>query len=285
MAVAPPNPRPVQTVSVYLSRLRRLKATEGTVFLYRGHSDSAFQIRSSITRDPSGSANESLFIREFVNAFPNEFSGDETTLEKLVRAQHYNIPTRLLDLTWNPLVSLYFSVNQFDGTDSEVLIFTVDRERIKYYDSDSVSILANMSNLSKEDKGELRPLFRSKLPTADKLHSTNAVKRLMHFIRAEKPHVTPNIEPRHLTQTIFVQPKLNNRSILAQNGAFALVGLKHIPSSSGGFSLTRIAIDGKSKPSIRRELHMLGIHRSSLFPEIENAADFIKERLGLTTAS
>ena len=40
----------------------------------------------------------------------------------------------------------------------------------------------------------------------------------------------------------------------------------------------RIIIDHKSKENILKELDKLGINKSTLFPEIDKVADYIKEK-------
>ena len=71
----------------------------------------------------------------------------DTLFEKLVKLQHYGYSTRLLDLTANALVALYFAAwnEQHYKKDGELIILDIPDEQIKYGDSDTVSILAAIS--------------------------------------------------------------------------------------------------------------------------------------------
>ncbi|MBI5136099.1 MAG: FRG domain-containing protein [Nitrospirae bacterium] len=250
---------------------------EDELLLYRGHSDrKAFMLLPSVLRDDKFRNAEETILRELVASHPAEFMGDATTLDQLVRVQHYSLPTRLLDVTWNPLVALYFASNDKDGISGEVIVFRVKRSSVKFFDSDSVSCVANLAHLKNSEKEDIN----FDLPN-DIFNTQHQVDRLLHFIRVEKPHFSPVIRPSTLKTVLCVKPKKSNRRILAQSGAFLLFGmtesLDEMPVD--GIAVERIQINGKKKKKIVWELDRMGFNEASMFPEIEKAAAYIKDKL------
>lgn len=74
---------------------------------YRGQSDKSFELIPSIYREKFLIQNENRIFRDIIAQSPADFKGCTSTFEKLVKMQHYSLPTRLLDITTNPLVALY----------------------------------------------------------------------------------------------------------------------------------------------------------------------------------
>jgi hypothetical protein len=253
---------------------------------YRGQRDASWPIVAGIFRPEFKELlkNEKRAVRDLISVHPSEFATDETMFDKLVRMQHFGLPTRLLDVSLNALVALYFATAPGSKpSDGKVTAFAIPQEREKYFDSDSVSCLANLANMTSEEKDEIYRLKESliKLPEDEqimKFNDDDAMKRLHQFIRSEKSYFLPIINPIDLFLPYYVHPKMSNRRILAQSGAFILYGIAPLKKIFWPHRIeeTSFLVPQKAKEPIRKALANLGINESTLFPEIDKAAARIK---------
>jgi len=279
----------VGSVRTFLDALEKLEKPPGTMFFYRGHPSFTYRLQPSIYRDARWVENEDIMFKELILRCPNEFASLASTFQTLVKMQHYGLPTRLLDLTTNPLIALYFACDPFEPTSEsgEVLGFGIPTNEVKYYDSDTVSVIANISR-----RPSSFALPQEKL-TKEKFNKDSTIRYLLHEIKQEKPYFEPVIVREHLESVTCVRPKLENPRIIRQDGAFFLFGVtesklnpaivpeRYIATSAA----KRILIIGSEKRRIRSQLESLGIFQGTVYPEIDRVADFLRQHYATSTES
>ena len=290
----PPAPVIAATTSTltdFISEVTKYAQAETAFKCYRGQRDPSWENIPGLFRPELSKLeeNEKRAIRDLISVHPHEFVTDETMFDRLVRMQHFGLPTRLMDVSLNPLVALYFATDPGpDGKASDGVVtgFAVPEGREKYYDSDSVSCLANLANMTKAEKEQIVDIRESRVRGAkkeDEIKRINAepvYQRLHQFIRVEKPYFLPIIDPIDLFKPYYVHPKMSNRRILSQAGGFIIHGLKSSRRITFAHVIqeTRFIIPEGAKSDLRKALELLGITESNLFPEIDKAARRIEAR-------
>jgi hypothetical protein len=240
------------------------------IYYYRGCAvhDWKYNLTPGVYRD-NHILNEDINFKEMILRSPNDFFNDITTLEKIVKMQHYTLPTRLLDITSNPLVALYFACGQYKDTktDGKVYLFKIRKDDIKYYDSDAVSLISNLAKLN-----------------INKTNFSSNFDHLIHEVREEKPHFINTLTKetiRDIKKIFPVKVKLNNNRIVRQSGAFLIFGMKNIKSKKTPAIFPKaniemeFIIDKNAKSAIRNSLNSLSINENTLFPELEHQANYL----------
>lgn len=270
------NPK-ITTVQGFIGKVLMSERESGSEIFYRGHSNkNKYKLEPSLFRkDGDGNylylENEHILYRELIVSNSADFQSDEYTLDRLVRMQHYSLPTRLLDITSNPLIALYFACKSTPNEDGEVIVFSLARSEVKYFDSDVASCISNLARLPKSEKDNIG--FKN-----DKFNEQMSVKRLIHLIREEKPYFEPKIIPDDLRKIICVKGKKSNDRISSQSGAFLLYGLDAVMDEEGTEEINVMRITVSNKSSILKELDLLNINESTVFPYIENSAKYVADK-------
>lgn len=271
----------IKSVSDFITHVIKWRMDDLVPTVFRGQRYSEWKAAPKLFRKDVGlSKYEKFAVRDLISVHPQEFQFDQTMFDRLVRMQHYGLPTRLLDVTTNPLVALYFACEDHhekgEPQDGKVQAFFTSRDNERYFDSDQVSCLANLANLTGEEKDEL--FSAAENMSLEEFNLAPITSRLLWFVQNEKPHFIPKIDPNHLLQNVLVKPKMSNRRIIAQSGAFIIFGAPLKDESRTNIKIKRINVPADRKPKIRGELELLGVHASTIFPELDKAATYITER-------
>jgi hypothetical protein len=267
----------VSTVTGFIQKIFDIEKNESCEVFYRGHSNRlSYKLEPSLfRRDTKGNylylQNEDILYRELLVSNSIDFQGDVYTLDRLVRMQHYSLPTRMLDITSNPLISLYFACSSQQNSEGEVIIFTIDISLIKYFDSDTASCISNLARLPQNVKDNIDY-------SSNDFNNQESIQKLLHLIKEEKLYFMANIIPEDLQKIICVKSKMTNNRIISQSGAFLLFGHEAIMNERGleGIGIKRISITNKD--NILKELDSLNINERTMFPYIENSAKYIRKK-------
>ena len=256
-------------------------------YFYRGVSNKDYKLVSGIYRP--GEKEENYYYHELQVRCPNVLAHLKN-FNKLTYMQHYGAPTRLLDITANPLVGLYFACesNNDKDTDGKVSVFGVKSDDIAYETSDRVQMLSHLQELSIEEQEKLQILsyiylFKGKFPqNTNSKYSDPEIEHFYHSIQKENDAFERNIVPLDMLRPVFVQANQDNPRILKQDGAFIMSALDlHETDSDKKIKkhvVKELIIPSWCKKSILRELDAICIHKASLFPELDTVAQYLRKQ-------
>lgn len=251
--------------------IRAYDSNVNALSLYRGQSNFTWHLSPSVYRNNQFQF-ESIYVKELERIQPSEFDG-YSNFDKLVKMQHYGLPTRLLDVTLNPLVALYFACVDHPECDGAFYYFNTPTF---WHDNWAVQIVADYATDHKHYIKELILRERHRLQdySSEDMIIQNSITHALGV-------------PAHA-----VLPKSSNRRIQQQSGAFLLFGMSfkklapheirpgYIPYGELDIEkeehiapvIKKIRIPAKCKMLILEELDLLNINEGFLFPELEYQA-------------
>lgn len=199
--------------------------------------------------------------------FWNTLSQMPTYLERLVFLQHFGLPTRLLDVTFNPLVALYMACADDKWNDADGKVFF----GYPSYDSEQPDIAELTAQFGFEIEGDGQDY------------------NIRDFISKQGAKVGID----QFTRPLFIFPPINNTRIESQDGAFIMAPLlsrdadgvlysrnvKGLDGTSYFNKENHILIDGKSKKRIIDELASLGVDCGTIYRDTPHKIEALVKKL------
>ena len=284
----------VDCVASLIEICKTLKAHNNNEVLYfRGERDTNWKLKPSVMRCTkkgkySLRSKESEMLLQLMSRRPEDFNETTSALAQLVLAQHHELKTRLLDVTRNPLVALFCACKKAQ-VDGQLHVFSVPKNLVKPYNSDTVSIIANFCKLSRLEQKVLlgwraKDIEECETNPENEIRYDNLMGRLYHLIRQEKPNFKELIDPRDFFRVIIVEPQQLFPRIRAQSGAFLISAFHERFEQSEVHKLNAetplyqhltFNIPKENKKNIKNELRLLNVTRETLFPGLDASAEAI----------
>jgi hypothetical protein len=161
-------------------------------------------------------------------------------------AQHYGLPTRLLDWTESPTVALFFASQNLKADGGIYVMNPIDLNRAS---------------------------FPSRPRILDQHQDSKILERYLRL--------TGSAPTRTRLKTVAINPVWNSERLMAQKGVFTLHGTEFNLDRDQAPSLVFIPILRDFKQQLQRDLERIGIDEMSMFPELEHTCRFLKRRAGL----
>lgn len=240
--------RSVTCLAEYIEAVAHFDGDDLTGTLFRGQADASWKLVPSAGRSPHSRRDPDKAFEQWCKRAAGVRHLPSNPFQRLALAQHHNLPTRLLDWSFNPLVAAFFAVSDRDYSATAGSVFMFN------------------------------PAAHMQL---EKAASPQYLLEWLHFAGFSGKNRLP-------FPVIALSPRASrvDKRLGAQQGAFtfhaqvklAMNSLQwpHTHELVGGKStkesLERITIVPQAKERILCELAKCGVTRSRLFPDLEGVS-------------
>lgn len=323
------NEIPISSVAQFVGEVTKIGINEHGIrqhyVYFRGEADETWETKAWLLRNDlccNDSKDVDVYVQmeyQLINDAemynPSLFVSCRNSIDRLVEMQHYGLPTRLLDVTSNPLIALYFACEKEPKKAGKVLFLR--KKPLDYY---LANILASLCEYWPDYKDVGLEYKQSKGIAEDSpIYEQNEHPNVEYLLNLLENYSLLKKEDRdnarfflfkYLTQSFLYIPSYTNERIKAQKGAFIFsafmqpflkeceyhrlrnVNRKPTATEINNISFCKTSVSVRdmfedkyfvipkdNKRQILKELDMLGINEAFVYPEPEHQMRTVKERV------
>ena len=270
----------INDLKEYIETIHSIKSTSPIDLYYRGQSNEAYELIPSIGHkickdsDKTYLLIERDLIKEALFKYPKVFGKYDSHIDLLTQLQHYNVPTRLMDVTSNPLVALYFACASNSGINGEVFAFKMNA--IDTYDNEIVDPLASVGSLNMSYPVKFEDHLKRcgiELSNSANKHTTNyeriiAYSRFPVLLRQKTAFEQQKAQSGYylLFSNKLENINPNNHEFESSNNEYYFADAIE-PIDKKNEQIVILKIPSASKNKILSQLKTVNIDESTLFPE------------------
>lgn len=239
--------------------LSTIRFFDGADAWWRGHANRDWQLLPRVYRNEEGHRRESdLLLRFMLQArtrMPDPPKGAKTK-DWIFIAQHYGLPTRVLDWSESLLVALYFAVADANNDETDGALWCLEPGRLNQMQTGDRRVFA-----------PFHPGVKSALetPRIDENMPSDAAATI-----GDQHAKTLAVAPEQTDIRHFVQSAMSTIHGLTES-------LDELPDSEQ--FLRKFIIPADAKRSLRARLRILGFSESTMFPTLDALAKTLAVRL------
>jgi hypothetical protein len=217
----------------------------GSSMIYRGHSNASWKLIPSLYRRDVHIYNDELHKRDLyliaeqrmVDTFFNRaqlllpFFTRSPCVDRII-AQHYSVPTQLLDWTLDPFIGLHFAVDQADTDVDAALYYMTPMQSVFHHNASIAPYTGKIAQL-------IPPVIDERIRTQKSIFTVQNFGNQETFI------------------------PLDDRTLKYSSSPYG-----SDPRDEVG-SFGKIIIPAKHKKQLKRQLIMLGIDSSLVYPSLQ----------------
>lgn len=228
-------------------------------WLYRGMTDESWPIASSLCRIGEHHASvEGALLRNFRRYAATESGIDGRSLwNDLAVAQHYGLPTRLVDWTNSPLVALHFALGTEPDPSVDAVIWLTSIRSINLLPESLKQALGNQGAYVFATE-----LLETAVPSLDDLDQMRCEDDFILLI--EPPALDQRITNQYAMLTALPDPTESVDEFLRRHPEFG----------------SRIVIPGELKWEARDKLDQFNVTERMLFPGLDGLSNWLRRYYG-----